>query len=246
MIPLLRASTLAVPHGFSLRAGGVSTGDFEQLNLGRKVGDLPEHVAENGRRFLAATGVRTLACLDQVHGDRVLAVTEGRTDLEPLGQADAAVTAARQVALCIGTADCLPLLLHAPDAALVGAAHAGWKGAELRIGARTVEAMAARGANPGAMRAVLGPCIRRCCYEVSPALAERFAQGFGEQVVDRSRETPYLDIALASRIALQEAGLAPEAIEDLGLCTACDSERFFSHRRDRGHTGRMLAFVALP
>jgi YfiH family protein len=246
VIRLLRATTLDAPHGFSMRAGGVSQGDFEQLNLGRKVGDDPRAVEENGRRFLAATGVGALACLDQVHGDRVLGVEAGGDGLAPLAQADASVTATPGIALCIGTADCLPILIHAPDAKVVGAAHAGWKGADLRIGARTVEAMVSQGAEPASMKAVLGPCIRRCCYEVSDELATRFAAQFGAGVVDGSFEKPHLDIALASRIALQDAGLSGVAIEDLGACTACDAERFFSHRRDRGHTGRMLAFIALP
>lgn len=246
MLPLLRTDHLAIPHGFSTRAGGVSTAEYEQLNLGRKVGDDPAHVAENGRRFLEATGARALACLDQVHGDRVLELETGRPDLQPLGEADAAVTSAPGLALCIGTADCLPILIHARDVKAVGAAHAGWRGADLRIGARTVEALQRRGADPKAMKAVLGPCIRRCCYEVSEDLAARFAKQFGEQVVDRSHGAPHLDIALASKLALEGAGLAPDAVFDLGLCTACDSERFFSHRRDRGVTGRMLAFISLP
>jgi len=243
VIPLLRSTRLPVPHGFSTRAGGVSEGDFAELNLGRKVGDLPERVAENGRRFLEATGARALACLSQIHGGRVVEISSGRSDLEPLDEGDASITQAHGVALCIGAADCLPLLFHAPDIGWVGAAHAGWRGADLRIGARTVEALADHGARPEAMRAVLGPCIRACCYEVSAELAERFEKQFGPSVVDRSHERPHLDIARASWLALRDAGLAAEAIDDLGLCTACDSERFFSHRRDRGHTGRMLAFI---
>ena len=246
MIPLLRSTRLAVPHGFTTRAGGVSVGDFEQLNLGRKVGDDPAHLAENGRRFLAATGARELACLTQVHGDRVLEIEAGRTDLESLGEADASITRAKGIALCIGAADCLPVLIHATDTGWVGAAHAGWRGADLRIAARTVEAMAKHGAAPGRMQAVLGPCIRACCYEVSPELAERFEKQFGSAVVDRSREKPHLDIARTSRIALEQAGVPAGNIDDLGLCTACDAERFFSHRRDRGHTGRqgVIAYVA--
>ncbi|MBS2030577.1 MAG: peptidoglycan editing factor PgeF [Deltaproteobacteria bacterium] len=246
MIPLLRSALLRVSHGFSTRAGGVSPEPYAQLNLGRKVGDAPANVAENGRRFFEATGARALACLDQVHGDRVLELAEGRPDLSPLGEADAAITRTPGLALCIGTADCLPILIHAPDVGWVGAAHAGWRGAELRIGARVVEALVAKGASAAKMQAVLGPCIRRCCYEVSEELAQRFARAFGDAVVDRTHEKPHLDIALASRLALEQAGVLPSAIEDLGLCTACDSEQFFSHRRDRGQTGRMLAFIALP
>ncbi len=147
------------------------------------------------------------------------------------------------MALCIGTADCLPILLHAPDLGAVGAAHAGWRGAELKIGATAAQALASRGASPAKMRAVLGPCIRRCCYEVGSDLADRFERAFGPEVVDRTRATPHLDLAAASRLALLEAGLPSSQIDDLALCTACDAERFFSHRRDQGRTGRMLAYI---
>lgn len=244
MIPLVHAARFGARHGFSTRLGGVSTGPFASLNLGRHVGDDPQHLAENGARLLAATGAGALACVQQVHGDCVLEAREGRRDLNPLGEADALITHTRGLALCIGTADCLPVLLHAPDTGGVGAAHAGWRGAMLRIGARTAAALVSHGAEPRAMQAVLGPCIRACCYEVSPELAHQFAEAFGERVVDRRHAQPHLDIAQASRIALEDAGLQPEHIEDLGLCTACDPDRFFSHRRDRGVTGRMLAFVA--
>ena len=92
MIPLLRGATLEVPHGFSTRQGGVSAGAFAELNLSLKVGDAPEHVAENARRFREATGARGLSCLDQVHGDRVLEVVAPRPGLEAQGSADAQVT----------------------------------------------------------------------------------------------------------------------------------------------------------
>jgi YfiH family protein len=138
------------------------------------------------------------------------------------------------------------VLLHAPDLGWIGAAHAGWRGADLRIAARTAEALFAKGASPSKLRAALGPCIRRCCYEVSEELAARFEARFGAQVVERSGPSPHLDIALASRLALEAVGVPSASIEDLGLCTACDAARFFSHRRDRGATGRMLAFITLP
>jgi YfiH family protein len=245
-LDLVRSARFAPPHGFTTRSGGVSTGPYASLNLGSHVGDEPAAVEENRARLLAATGATSLAMLDQVHGAQVLEVAPLAPGLLPIGEADASWTQARGVALAIGIADCLPILLHSPDLGAVGAAHAGWRGADLRIGAVLVAALRARGAQPEAMQAVLGPCIRVCCYEVSADLADRFERQFGAGVVNRSRSKPHLDLAEASRLALREAGLAEEHLADVGLCTSCDAVRFFSHRRDHGKTGRMLAFVTLP
>ena len=209
------------------------------------MGDERAAVDKNRTRFLEATGAAALALLDQVHGDRVVEIRPGEPGITGHGEADASWTRAPNTALGIGIADCLPILLAAPDIVAVGAAHAGWRGAELRIGAKLVKVLAGQGADPLQMKAVLGPCIRRCCDQVSPDLAGRFEDAFGPQVVDRSRPKPHLDLAVASRLALREAGLAEAAIDDTGLCTACDAQRFFSHRRDQGRTGRMLAFIAL-
>lgn len=244
-LEVMRAAGLDVPHGFSTRSGGVSGGVYASLNLGSHVGDDRASVDENRARFLAATGARALALLDQVHGDRIVEIAAA-AGISGHGEADASWTASPGVALGIGIADCLPIVLHAPDLGAVGAAHAGWRGADLRIGAKLVKALEARGAAPGKMKAVLGPCIRRCCYEVSPELAQRFEASFGASVVDLAGPHPHLDLAAASRVALREAGIVDEAIIDTGFCTSCERERFFSHRRDRGKTGRMLAFVSLP
>jgi YfiH family protein len=244
-LDLLRAKQLDVPHGFSTRSGGVSAAPFDSLNLGAHVNDEPALVLENRRRLLRSSGARSLAVLDQVHGDQVLTLNEGRDDLVACGTADASITQTRGLALCIGTADCLPILLHAPEVRAVGAAHAGWRGTDKRIGARTVESLAVLGASPKKMRAVLGPCIRRCCYEVSHELAAQFETQFGASVVARSFAQPHVDLVEASRLTLIQAGLPPESIEVIDACTSCDATRFFSHRRDQGKTGRMLAFVCL-
>lgn len=232
-------------HGFSTRSGGVSAGPYGSLNLGAHVGDDPAAVGENRRRLLAQAGARQVAVLDQVHGDEVLSLDRGRDDLQPVGTADAAVTRTPGLALCIGSADCLPVLLWAPDVGWVGAAHAGWKGARLRIAARTARTLQDRGARPGRLQVALGPCIRRCCYEVGAELAAQFEQAFGPTVVDRTRATPHLDLVEATRIGLLEQGVRAEAIVDLGRCTHCEASHFFSHRRDRGTTGRMLSFLMI-
>jgi YfiH family protein len=144
----------------------------------------------------------------------------------------------------IRTADCVPLLLADVRGTRVAAVHSGWRGTEARIAAVAVSALAAEGTAPDRLRAAIGPCIGRCCYEVGEDLAERFRRAFGHWVIEEGPGRPHLDLRQAVRLTLQAAGVPPEAIEDVPGCTSCEVAAFFSHRRDRGRTGRHLAFVA--
>lgn len=222
-----------VRHGFSTRAGGVSSGPWSSLNLGGSVGDDPAAVAENVRRLAARAGLAGFAAVHQVHGDRVV---EGRPGLPPSTEADAVLSVPGGPAPAVKTADCVPVLLLDRRSGRVAAVHAGWRGTRLRIVARAVEALG----EPGAVVAAIGPCIGRCCYEVSAELAAEFAGVFGADVVEGRR----LDLVLANRRALREAGVGEAAIEVVGGCTSCDPARFFSHRRDEGRTGRHLSWIS--
>jgi YfiH family protein len=245
------ARSFPLRHAFSTREGGVSEGPFAALNLGRSVGDDPERVEQNGRLFAAALGLSAgqLVSADQVHGDRILeiaAATPGDALPPAVGEADGLITRARGVALCIRTADCVPVLVWAPDVGAIAAVHAGWRGAVRAIARSAVERLhEAYGADPARMVAAIGPSIRRCCYEVSGQLAGQFTQRFGVAVAEAQGGRPHLDVAEASRLALLEAGLEAAAIEVAPHCTSCDPALFFSHRRDRGRTGRHLACVVL-
>jgi len=241
-VSFLRSAVLRVPHGFSLRQGGTSEGPLASLNLGDGVGDAPAHVAENIRRLAAAAGLELelLVTARQVHGDRVVRAAAGER-----AEADALWTDDPGGAwVGVKAADCVPLLLSSEDGRCVAAVHSGWRGTLLRTAARAVEALERAGAAAPALRAAVGPCIQACCYEVSADLAARFADAFGAQVVRGGGVRPHLDLAASVRATLCDAGLLPEHIDLLGACTACDAERFYSHRRDRGRTGRHLAFVA--
>jgi polyphenol oxidase len=249
---LLTSSLLPVVHGFSTREGGVSLGALATLNLGRSVGDGPERVAENARRLARRAGLTPgqLVSANQVHGDRILRVdgaTAGDALPAALGDADGLMTRARGVALCVRTADCVPVLLFAPDVPAVAAVHAGWRGALLAIPGKAVrELKDGMGADPAALVAAGGPSIRQCCYEVSEELARQFTDRFGDGLVARQHEGgPHLDIAGAARRALLEAGGQEKNVDVLAHCTCCDEARFFSHRRDHGRTGRHLSLVAL-
>ena len=249
---LLTSKRLGVVHAFSTREGGVSQGAFESLNLGRSVGDVPEHVAENGRRFAAKLGITPgqIICANQVHGETILEVHGASPgDLIPpaIGDADALVTRAKGVAIGIRTADCVPVLLYAPDVGAVGAAHAGWRGAVAAIAGKTVKRMAELyAASPQRMLAVVGPHIRACCYEVGEDVAKQFEARFGLAVTVREGQGgTKLDLAEANRRALLEAGVLAENIEVLDACTSCDAIRFFSHRRDQGRSGRHLSVISI-
>ncbi len=220
---------------FSTRRGGVSTGPFASLNLGRLTDDDDASVDENRVRLAAAVGIPRERFLygRQVHGALVRRATEppgqGRTHAEEDGQA----TALRDAAALVFVADCLPVLLAADGA--VAAIHGGWRGLAEGILEEGVRAMRELGAS-GPVAAALGPGAGGCCYEVGEEVHAAFA-GHDARVGERN-----LDLKRIARERLQAAGV--EAIHDTGLCTMCsDPSLFFSHRRDAGVTGRQAGVV---
>jgi polyphenol oxidase len=264
--------TAGIVHGFTLRAGGVSQGPFASLNLSAAVGDEPEAVDENLARVLLAAGLppRTrIARAHQVHGDRVLASRgsmgfklvevfpgsepqaepvsgEGAAQGQPREAADALLALEAGTAVAVGIADCVPVLIAAEDVPAAAAVHSGWRGTRLSVAARGVRALQqAAGAEPSRMLAAIGPCIGRCCYEVSAELAALFRGLFGPEAADdpKTASHPHLDLRFCVASSLRAAGIPDERVEQVPGCTSCDAASFFSHRRDRGRTGRQLAFV---
>ncbi|HZH02425.1 MAG TPA: peptidoglycan editing factor PgeF [Myxococcaceae bacterium] len=231
---------LPIPHGFSTRQGGVSPAPWDSLNTGFSVGDLPERVQMNLDRLAEALGVPSPAIhtVSQIHGDRVVEVSG---EISAATEADALWTAQAGHAVGTRTADCLPLLLVDPECERVAAVHAGWRGTALEIAGRMVEAWRSSGSRPERLLAAIGPHIRRCCYAVSSDLAAQFVAQFGPEVAESRGGDVYLDLSLAVQRTLARAGLRTTQIDALPACTACDATRYFSHRRDRGRTGRHLS-----
>lgn len=248
---VIRAATLAgVPHGFLGRRGGVSSGIHAGLNVGLGSEDAAEVVAENRRRATEAVlpGAQ-LVTLFQVHSADAVVVTQPfEQALRP--HADALVTDRPGLALGILTADCAPVLLADREAGVVGAAHAGWKGAIGGVTDSTLAAMEQLGARRERISAAVGPCIARASYEVDADFVRRFAEADpeNERFFTDTREG-HAQFDLEAYVVHRLASAGVRRIEALGLDTYADPERFFSYRRatHRGEPdyGRQIAIIGL-
>ncbi len=234
---LIEASSLAalpgIRHAFFTRAGGVSGGVYASLNGGQGSGDNPDHVRENRARMAAALGVRPDRFINayQIHSPDVV-VAEQPWTRATRPQADAIVTRARGLGIGVSTADCGPVLLADGEARVIGAAHAGWKGALTGVIEATIAAMERLGAERPRIAAVIGPMIRQPSYEVGPEFVARFraADPDNERFFSAAPRAGHAMFDLAGLIAARLTRAGIDHVEDLELCTYADA-RFFSYRR---------------
>ncbi|MDZ7707991.1 MAG: peptidoglycan editing factor PgeF [Trueperaceae bacterium] len=248
-IELLRLDSFPAPHAFTTKSGGVSEGPYAELNLGRSVDDDPDAVNENRRLVLEAFGAdpERTATIHQVHGAEVVEAHEAGPEV----RADGIVTDDPAWTLAISVADCAPVLLVDPAHGAVAALHAGWRGVVAGIVDAGVEALAGRfGSRPDRMRVAIGPHISGPRYQVGPEVVEAFMDaGFPDGVARPDPDASgrfLLSVDAAVRVALARCGVRPGHVADGGWCTASDARRFFSHRRDRGSTGRHWALLRPP
>jgi polyphenol oxidase len=245
-VDLFRFDNLAqvpgIAHGISTRSGGVSQGRCESLNVSYSVGDTRENVDENIRRVSTALGSRRedLFSAYQVHGRDVM-IVEPDSSAEPRPRCDVLVTSSAARTLMLRYADCTPVLLADPRRRVVAAVHAGWRGSAVRAAGAAVAALRdAFGSRPADIVAGIGPAIGPCCYVVGQDVVEAFADR--PDLFSNGR----LDLWEANRQALVEAGVPSEQIEVAGVCTQCESERFFSHRANDGQpAGRFAALIRI-
>ncbi len=235
-------------HGFSSRLGGVSQGEYSSLNLSRTRGD-QRLVDRNYSIFAEAIGIDKClmtACRYE-HGVNV--VTAGSKE------AGAGVTRENDLPYCDGVvvkypsaaaltlhADCTPLFFADKKGRAAGACHAGWKGTLGGIAANMIKEM---GVPPKDILIGIGPSIRKCCFEVKEDVSGLFVEKYGAGILETRDSRQYIDLIAVTLMQLEGAGVPPENVTLSGLCTYCEKELFYSHRRDKGHTGAMASCIAI-
>ncbi len=252
--PFFRSAALGrmpgIAHGFFGRDGGVSAGIYQSLNTGTGSDDKRDLVAENRRRATAAIGDHdtVLVTLHQIHSSTAHFID--RPDFAPV-EGDGLVTDRPGIALGVLAADCMPFLFADLDAGIIGAAHAGWRGALAGVLQATLTLMIEKGARPEHIRAALGPCLRQPNFEVGMDVYDAFSGKYPDTEQDfgpgASKQKRQFDLAGFARRRLGEIGVT--GLDDLGVCTLANPERYFSYRhaRRQGHSdyGRNLSAIVL-
>jgi YfiH family protein len=222
----------------------VSTAPYDTLNLGFHLGDDDDAVRENRTRFAKSLGLGGDQFFEQrqVHGTQVREISEfdiAETVADMEG--DALITRAEGCAVAVRTADCVPVLIAHPSSGDVGAVHAGWRGAVAGIVSQAIQALAC---DPADLLVAIGPHIRVEAFEIGEEVAREMEHAAkGRPVVQRGAAKPHGDLAALIRLQLRDAGVPNAAIDDVGGCTHSDAAHFFSHRRERGKTGRHLSAI---
>lgn len=255
---------ISVPHACSTRVGGVSENHLSSLNTGFTVGDSPTNVWTNRGILSRHLGVENLPwLLSMTHGDKVVAVERKAPMPKDLSirpstwyEADGCITNVPGVPLSLTVADCVPVFFEDPVKKVVGVTHAGWRGTVAGIVTETVQAMVELyGCAPSDIKVGIGPSIGPTAFEVGPEVVKEFRSAFPDEpdlVIEhpdqtaRERGKGYVNLWLANRIMARRGGVPENNIICSGWCTVSHPELFFSHRRDKGRSGRLLAGIILP
>lgn len=244
-------------HGFSSRAGGFSSGVYSSLNLGLTSGDVLMDVRQNRMLFATTLGIgpERVVCGRQVHSTHIAQVGKDQAGqgfldaAQALPDTDGLVTNERGVALLTLYADCVPVLFYDPVQKVIGVCHCGWRGTVGKIAAKMVQCMVQHyGCQAEQICAAIGPSISRAAYEVDQPVLEQFRQAFSfaDQLITPVDATHgKVDLWEANRLQLIEAGMVSNRIDVSGLCTFQHNRTFFSHRADRGKTGRNGALLMM-
>lgn len=247
----LTADNIAAAHCFTTRHGGVSQGHLGSMNIGSHRGDTMENLQENYKRICAFLGAdpRFLALTHQNHGNVVRQIfredVTGSPDHNDYPFCDGLITNEKGIALVVFTADCTPVLLHDPRTGAVGAVHAGWRGTAGGIVRKAVEAMqSAFGTRPEDICAAIGPNIAQCCFQTDADVPEAMIATFGRRAEDHIRKCEnkyYVNLKALNALHLADAGVANIAV--CQECTACQPDRFWSHRVHGDRRGSQGAII---
>ena len=241
-VPSIFASFPNLVTAQSTRHGGVSPFPYSSLNLGLNTKDDKQNVLENRRRFFAALGFeeKDSAGSHQVHGDKVLKVDQPGYH----HGYDSLITNKPQILLTVTVADCVPVLLYDVENQAIAVIHAGWKGTVAGIVENTLNAMLEHfKTKPNNCRAFIGTCIDECSFEVDNDVAQHFTNEFCRW--EEIKGKYFVDLKKANQHQLLQAGLEHQNIETSPYSTVLNNENYFSHRKEKGQTGRMLAAIAM-
>lgn len=242
-------NNLQTRHAVFTRHGGLSPIPWNSLNVGGTVGDDPKRVRANRNLSLEALGCSPDSVFDvwQVHGADVACATSPRPDSEAVRQADIILTDKPELTLYMRFADCVPILVHDPRKGAVGVSHAGWKGTLRDVAAETVNAMVRQyGSSPADIVAGIGPSIGPDHYEVGSDVIQQVQEKFKDEsdlFLKSYNGKIHFDLWKANEFLLERAGVGN--IEVAEICTACHTDDWFSHRAEKGHTGRFGALITL-
>jgi len=272
----MTAPGFGATHAFTTRYSGVSGGVYESLNLGMRLGDDASNVSENYDRLCLALGIKreSIVYSNQVHGADIRVVSRGergRLFLTNSNQADGLITNEAGVTLTIFTADCTPILLYDPVRRAIGAVHAGWRGTVANIAGAAVKRMAEEyGCSPPDIKAVIGPCISKCCYTVGREVADAIYNALYDGIIAAVNDATIsgaaknaktsscrnmadcvtgqnggfmVDLKEINRLLLIRAGLADVTVSE--ECTSCRSGKYWSHRATGGKRGSQAALICL-
>lgn len=241
-------------HAFFGRVGGLSQGAYSSLNCSYSVGDDPNHVRQNLMRISAHFGLTPdrLITASQVHGCAVLDFDTVRNrEAAASTSADALCSGHPNYAMCVRTADCVPVLIGCRTTGTVAAIHAGWRGLVAGVVSAAVENLVRKGSTPDTLLAAIGPHIGPSAFEVSEdvarALSSAGASAGGTRasvVIERPGRKPHVRLAGVVLAQLEALGLKSEQVDDLDLCTFSKADEFFSYRRDGQKSGRELSVIA--
>ena len=234
-------------HGFMGRRGGKSIGPFAGLNVSYRVGDDPKVVSQNVCDVKLAAGIHDgrIVTMKQMHGEDIVEVKD--KNLKEAGEADGMVSTEKDIYLAVLTADCVPLLFVAPKQRVVAAVHAGWRGTLAGIADKAVGLLKTRyDVEPSELEVALGPSIGICCYEVKDDVAGPLMKRWGKlttpSIAVRDGKS-FINLRRLNRDILRAAGVPGNQLFQVGPCTSCTPEDFFSYRRERSETGRQISFI---
>jgi len=245
-----------IQHAFSTRLGGVSSGEFNSMNMSFNRGDTDENVTENYKRLCNAIGVKfeNLVASAQDHHTFVRRVSHNEKGIgiyrpRDMDSVDALITNEPDVALVTYFADCTPLLFVDVSEKAIGAAHAGWRGTVGKIGQKTIQQMTKEfGTNPKNIIAAIGPAINKCCYEVDEPVSQQFEQlnlDSNRFIIPKNNGKYMIDLIETNRQILLSSGVHEENIITSDVCTRCNHDLIWSHRATNGRRGGMCAVIQI-